>query len=333
MEGAGSLPTLHEARQLAERGEHVAVIELLEGRPPQEIAVSPTLALLYGTAHARLGRHADGERWVDVALSRARERGDRVVELRALNIRGAVALEAGRHEEAAEWFQRAIEPARREGDLATVGRCSNNLGIIDDLRGRYGPAVTSYTIALAAFQQAGWRRGVAETRHNLAIAYRHQGDMVRALEEAEHAVEAAGDVGDRALGAQTLAGRAEIRVAAGHADLGRREVEHALALHRYLGDEPGQAEDLRILAGALRSLGRVGEAEALLREVIERAAGQRRPLLQATAGRDLAFLLADEGRPGDAKQVARTARDHFRRLGAEVDVRTLNELLATPSED
>jgi hypothetical protein len=91
MEPRESLVILQEVRKLAETGQHTDVVEYLSGQPLEILEQSPTLALHYGIAHARLGSREAGERWVAIALDRARKRGDRVVEAWALNVSGVIA--------------------------------------------------------------------------------------------------------------------------------------------------------------------------------------------------------------------------------------------------
>src|SRR6266542_548023 len=216
---------VEKARQLAAAGHHAEVVEYLGAREGSELEDSPSLALLYGSAQAQLGHPDAGLRWLDVALEQARKGGDRGVEGRALNARGAVALLSGRIDEAADYCTRALMIASLDGDLATTGRCSNNLGIISHLRGRHAEAIGSWEIAVAAFDRAGLRHGVAECYHNLAISYREQGALDRALAEADQAVAQAEAAGDRQLWAMALRGRAEIRVARGELGLAQRELE------------------------------------------------------------------------------------------------------------
>src|SRR3989441_691370 len=156
-----------KARQLAAAGHHAEVVEYLGARKGTELADSPSLALLYGTAQARLGRHEEGLRWVDLALDQARKRDEQAVELHALNARGAIALVTGRIDEAADYLTRALMAASRDGDVATTGRCSNNLGIISNLRGRHAEAIGSWEIAVAAFGRAGMQQGVAAAERTL----------------------------------------------------------------------------------------------------------------------------------------------------------------------
>src|SRR3989454_8956684 len=195
-----------KARQLTAAGQHAEVVNYLAARQGSELVESASLALLYGTAHARVGRHAEGLRWLDVALDQARRRQEQAVEGRALNARGAVALVSGRLDEAADYCTRALMVASRDGDVGTAGRSSTNLGIISHLRGRHAEAIASWEIALAAFDRAGWRPGVAQCHHNLGLTYRDQGALDRALTEADWAVTEAEAAGGHTRWALALPG-------------------------------------------------------------------------------------------------------------------------------
>ncbi len=328
-----TLQPLEEAQRLADTGRYADLLaHLAERHSAAELEQSPTLALLYGIAHARLGQLELGRQWATIALTRARMRGDRPVEVRALNVCGAIALEQGGIGEATHFFTRAQEEALQDGDLGTVGRCANNLGIIANLQGDHGRAIGSFTMAIAAYQRAAAPRGVAESHHNLGIAYREQGALDAALQAADDAVREAADLGDQALWAQALAGRAEVRVARQDGVLAVREAERALETHRALGDHVRETEDLRILAIALDAVGQPERAEAQLREVIQRAGEHGRPLLVATAQRDLAGVLQGAGEWPEAQEVARAARAAFVRLGAASDVAKLDRLLAQEAD-
>src|SRR5881396_4137208 len=69
-------PVIDKARELAAAGHHAAVVEFLGGRERTELGDSPTLALLYGIAQARLGRHEQALQWLELALEQARRRGE-----------------------------------------------------------------------------------------------------------------------------------------------------------------------------------------------------------------------------------------------------------------
>ncbi|MDH5642824.1 MAG: tetratricopeptide repeat protein [Gemmatimonadota bacterium] len=321
-----SLERLMEVKGLYEAGKLAEVVSTLE-KEEDVVLESPSLALFYGTARARTGDFDEGLRWVDIALETSRTKGDRAVELRALNARGAIALSTGQIDAAHDFFISASETAEREGDFGTLGRCSNNLGIIYNLRGNHGAALGAYTAALAAFQQADNMVGVIETHHNMSITYRDQGNLQSSLEEANRAIEIATKLGAQSLHARSLAGRAETRLLLNDEAVAKREAETAFELHEKLNDVVGCAEDKRILAAVLSKTDSSQAAEEILREVIQEAEGFSHPLLLATAARDLALLLEADGRKQDALDLARTARTHFHDLGARAEVARLDELI------
>lgn len=322
-----SLAELNRVLDLSEQGLHAEVLEHLTDRGPEAIAASPTLALHYGIAQGRLGRYDESAHWVDIALQGAVAQGDRVLEARALNARGALALESGRPDEAEEFFDRALAEAEKVGDHGTLGRCCNNLGIISNLRGQHSRAAARYTMALAAYKQARSQVGVALTEHNLCITYRDLGQLDQALKAADRAVDTAEAEGNRALAAYAMGGRAEIRTLAGEPEVAQWEVRRALAVHRELGDVVWEADDLRVLALTQTALGELNEAEHTYRDVLVRAEVHERPLLAANAGRDLAALLADQQRTSEARIAATTAREYFSLLGAAAEVRRLDEFI------
>jgi tetratricopeptide (TPR) repeat protein len=327
----GSLAPIHVAQQYADAGKYAELLTYLEQRSKDELEESALLTLLLGIAHSRLGRLEVGQQWAMVAQLRARSIKDRMLEVRALNVCGAIALERGGIDEATYFFTRAQEEATDDNDMATVGRCANNLGIIANMQGDYRRAVIAYTRAIAAYEQAHFARGVAESRHNLGIVCRAQGRLDRAVEIAQVAIEEAERLGDRQLTAQAVAGLAEIHVARGQADLALAAIERAIATHRELKDPVREAEDLRIKAGALalNGNGRREAAETILRDVIERATAHGRPLLLAMAERDLALLLIDAGDVVAGKAAAQRARSSFQRLSARAEIDKLDELLET----
>jgi len=326
----GSLAPLHEAQELADAGRYADLLSYLGGRAQNEVEQSPMLALLSSIGHSRMGRLDLGQQWSQVALSRARVLGDRRLELRALNVCGAIALERGGINEATYFFTRAQEEAMQENDMATLGKCANNIGIIANMQGDFGRAVGSYTRAIAAYQAARYDLGVAESQHNLAMAYRELGKLDDAMQTADAAVREAERLGDRRLKAQALAGRAEIRAVRGEPEVAVREAGRALALHRELQDVVLETEDMRILAVALGMTGKTEEAAAMFQEVVTRATEHGRPLLVAVAQRDLAYLLAREGDFPGAQQAAHAARATFHRLGCRAEIDKLEALLAHP---
>src|SRR3989454_12059591 len=86
---------IDKARALAAAGHHAAVVEFLGGRERAELSDSPTLALLYGIAQARLGRHEQALQWLELALVQAPPRGEPAGERHAPDPPGGLAPRHG----------------------------------------------------------------------------------------------------------------------------------------------------------------------------------------------------------------------------------------------
>ena len=329
----GSLEPLHAAQELADAGNYAELVAYLGGRSHELLEQSPILALLFGIGQARLGRLEVGQQWAKIALSRARVLGDRQIEVRGLNVCGAIALERGGLAEATHFFTEAQDEAAQDSDMTALGRCANNLGIIANMRGDYGQAVGAYTRAIAAYQQAHHARGIVESEHNLAITYRDMGRLDDALQAADRAAEGAQSAGDRRLAAQAMAGRAEILIAQGEPELAAREAETALAVHRELQTAILEAEDLRILGVAVSMSGRTEEGASMLRDVVTRATAGGWPLLVAAAQRDLAHLFALHGDMEAASEMALAAHAAFDHLGVTGELSKLVALIGKRSRD
>src|SRR5258705_7631552 len=114
---AGASPVVAKAPALAAAGHQAAVVEFL-GTPDESELADPTLALLYGIAQTRLGRHEQGLQWIDQALAAARQRGEHGVERHALNARGAIALLSGNPTQPPDFCTQAPMPPSPHGDHA-----------------------------------------------------------------------------------------------------------------------------------------------------------------------------------------------------------------------
>ena len=308
---------LLELRTLAERGRHRDVLGRLEALSTDTLERRTVYALLAAEAHGRMGAYAEAERWAQAALAIARARGERHAELRARNYQGAIALERGDVAAAEPHFAAALELARALEDHAAQARCLNHLGIIGNLQGDPRAALASYQLALGAYQQAGSMRGMAETQHNIGISWRELGDYARALAAADEAVRLADQqVRDEALSALAIAGRAELHLLQGDAELAAAELAVAAAAYERLQHPVGLAEVWRLQAGAARARGDVPGAVALLSRAATLARGQGSAHTLAEVERDLGAALEASGDHAGARAARERATALYRRLGA-----------------
>jgi tetratricopeptide (TPR) repeat protein len=253
----------HQLRELVRTGRFREALDryrLEEARPAEAPADARLLA---ATAATRLGQYADGAALAEQALGRFGARGDLDGKMRALNLLGVLAFERGHLAEAEEYLAEALRLATHLDDSLLAARASNNLASVLHLRGRPDEAVGLYRGALLSYQRLGDRRGTAETYHNLGLTYRQMAEYQEADKAVGQAVRHAEFVGEPALVALTVTGRAELRVEAGDASVAQPELERAAMLAERAGDIVGLAEVGRVRAlAALRR----GSAEAAARE-------------------------------------------------------------------
>ena len=226
-------------------------------------------------------------------------------------------MERGDVDAAEPHFAAALELARTLEDHAAQARCLNNLGIIANLRGDSRAALASYKLALTAYQQAGLVRGMAETQHNIGISWRVLGDYTQALAAAEEAVRLAEQqVRDEALTALAIAGRAELHLLQGDAELAGAELALAAAAYERLQHPVGLAEVWRLQAGVARARGDLAGAAGVLARAAELARGQGSAHTLAEIERDLGLALEASGDRAGARAARERAVALYRRLGA-----------------
>ncbi len=306
---------LGELRALADQGRYHDVLERLGALAPDVVEQRTPFALLAAEAHGRLG-HTEAVRWSEAALRTARARGEPRAEMRAVNIRGLIALRRGDVDEAEGQFAVALDLARTVRDDSMQARCLNNLGIVANLRGDPEAALTSYHLALAAYQQAGLARGIAETHHNIGISWRDRGDFRRALQAADQAVRLALQVHDDSLLGLALAGRAELHLLLGDALLATAELAQAAEAYDRVHYEVGLAEVWRVQAAVASAGGDLNGAVALLERAAERARALGAAYNLADIERDLGVALEARGDAVGARQARQQARELYTRLGA-----------------
>ena len=305
-----------ELEQLAAAGRHREVLDRVARLPAGVREGRTRMALLAAEAHGRLGEHDAAVRWADMARTLARRRGEPHAELRARNYQGLIALRHGDVAEAEGHFADALEMARELGDPATEARCLNNLGVLANIRGHPDAALSSYRLALAAYQAVGYSRGMAETYHNVSISLRDQGTAQPALEAADEAVRRATQASDEQLIALATTGRAELRLALGDPAFAAAELLRAAERYTRIGFRAGLPEVWRVQAAVARAIGHVREAVVLLRNAAQLASELGSTDTLADIERDLSISLNARGDRAGADSARARAVVLYRKIGA-----------------
>ncbi|HET7600752.1 MAG TPA: tetratricopeptide repeat protein [Gemmatimonadales bacterium] len=315
------------ARALADRGAWEVVCALLESEP-RLTSGSGELGLLYGEALLRVGRTQEGHDALRRILPRLEEQGELAPRLKALNLFGASLLELGALDGAAATFQHVAELAMREHDDLLVAKARNNLAAIANIRGHHEEARGLYLLALAAYQRLGSPSGLAECHHNIAITFRDEGELERAEEHEQRAIEHAREAGSGRLAALALLGRAEIQLRRGDpagAEAGARE---AAAAFREAGDPICEGDALRLVGVACTAQANLVDARLALESALALLRGHDAALNEAETVRALAEWAAAAGDAAAAGAHGQAAANLFKRLGAAEEVVRLDSWLA-----
>ena len=277
----------------------------------------PELVTAWAEASLRTGNPRDAYSWLAESLTMVERSGDRAQLRRALNLLGVANTELGALDDAEATFDRAAQLGWADGDDLLVARATNNLAAIAHVRGRRNVATALYSLALPTYQRLGSARGLAESYHNLAITLREQGDLERADECEQRAIEYARDANAPALAAMARVGRAEVSLRRGDARMA--EVTARLAAEALLaaGDPIRQADALRVAGVASMRLGDAPAARTALDRAVALARAHGHMLIEAESRRARAEVAADTGDVTLAREDLRAAVDLFGKLSAE----------------
>ncbi|MCC7326554.1 MAG: tetratricopeptide repeat protein [Burkholderiales bacterium] len=147
----------------------------------------------------RLGKMKEAAFCLRDVLRRARVDGEQAeVPLYAGNL-AAVERELGNYDESARLLEEALAGHRRLGHHAGIHSALSELANLQLDRGRPAAAVTLALEGLGLAERSGFRRNVPYFHRILADACFELGDLGRAREHAQQALDAIGSGGDRAV--------------------------------------------------------------------------------------------------------------------------------------
>lgn len=307
---------LREARRAVHEGRFRDAVDRL-GAVQDPASATPEWFLLLAMARWRLGEFAESHALADRARSEYRARGDTDGEMRAQNVAAAGAFARGRLAEARKGFERASDLARQLTDTLMLARCTNNMGNVLFHLGENPDALVLYANATNLFEHSQSLRGIVEAWHNIGTVLREDGNLARAREATDRAVDAAEDLGDMRLLGQTLAGRGETDALLGDLPLARAGVSKALQLAREHDDRLTECHALRVLGIIARDEGRYEEAVRHGTEAIELALDVGNQWMAAKAREELAETLLDNNRIDEARTTLADAAACYDQIGSQ----------------
>jgi tetratricopeptide (TPR) repeat protein len=307
---------LERLRRHATAGEWADALHILRDHG-EAARAHPELATMRADAELRTGHPREARQWLTSAIPTIERSADRAALRKAVNQLGVAEVELGALDAAERVFSRALELARSDGDDLLVAHATNNMGAIANIRGRREEALTLYQLAIPAYQRLGNVAGVAQSLHNMALSFRHLGQLARASEYEQRAIEYATESANGPLIALAWRGRAELSLLAGDAALAEVVAQRAAAQFAQLPDPIREADALRVVGAARLTLERPGDARSALERglALARAHGSR--LVEGETLRVLAECLVMLGDTEAGRRELATAIGIFEVLGAE----------------
>lgn len=302
-------------RARAAAGEWADVRALLASHEG-EARIHPELVTTRAEASLRTGNPREAHAWLLETFQGLERSGDRAQLRRGLNLLGVANTELGALDDAESTFDRAAQLGWTDGDELLVARATNNLAAIAHVRGRRDVALALYALALPTYQRLGSARGLAESYHNLAITLREQGELDRADECEQRAIEYARDAGAPALAAMARVGRAEVHLRRDDAVMAEATARLAARELADAADPIREADALRVAGVASTRLGNISAARQMLDRAVSLARAHGHMLIEAECLRARADAAVAAGEHGLAREDLEAAADLFRRLGA-----------------
>lgn len=257
-----------------------------------------------------------------MALGGAHNRPD--IEGRAANGLGMLAQDGGDLVEAARMYRVAHELGDRADDPELMGETEQNLGILAAIRGELDEARRRYRSALGFLERAQSIRGRISCLNNLALLHLTLGELPESSGYLDAALALSLEVGDIVRAGGVQINRAELFVARGELDRAREACDEGFEIFSRLGDEPRQAEALKIYGIIYRESGKLHLATIHLQQAID-ITRRTNPLLEAQAQREMSRVLRLQGHNRQALEALNRSHALFTALQASPDLADIDE--------
>ena len=219
-------------------------------------------------ASLSLGRVDEAKSWLEQALTRARERSDRVAESKILGSLGGIFREQARREEAQANFGAAIDIAREVGNRRLEGKLIGSLASLHAELGRADDARGGYETALAISREIGSRRDEGANIANLGMLLQHRSRYEEARANYEASLAIMREVGSRRDEGIIISNLGILASDQGKLREARERYDEALAIHRELGHRREEGIVLGNLAPLVSEQGQSGEARLYYEEAL-----------------------------------------------------------------
>lgn len=180
------------------------------------------------------------------AIALAQREGLLVEQADASNNLANSLTEMGDIDRAQDCFACSLEIAERLQEPRIEGHVYNNQGVIRCIQGTFREAIAEFTRAVTKREQASDTRGIAETYHNMSMAFKDLGDLPRAEEYIQTALEYGASVVNEGLITNMLLTSLDITILKKDYNYAGILAQLIETKQKVLEDKPGYAETQKL---------------------------------------------------------------------------------------
>ena len=285
-----------------------------------ELPTATTILRWIAGSHFSEANHAAAEDCVTAAIATAESWGDEVAVGYAVNMLGMFRWQQGELDEAVQLYNDARERAVRTGDAKLAAITAQNLGVIANVRGDFNRALQFYQASLADYRAMGLVRDVCVALNNLGMVFTDTEQWDEAERSYREAIELVDGLGDMALRVQIEVNVVEMYVARGDIARARDAANDAVQLASDMGEAHIPGDAFRLMGVIARESGDLAEAETMLYRAAEVASARHDLLLLAETAREQAEVHRQQGRNRETLQALNRAHKLFTQLRARRDL-------------
>jgi diguanylate cyclase (GGDEF)-like protein/putative nucleotidyltransferase with HDIG domain len=267
------------------------------------------------------------------ALAISQAIGDTAGEGHAVNVQAVIHWRRADLDGAEALFLQARSAALRGGDRTLAAMTSGNLGIIAAVRGDLAEALHHYSVALEHHRALNRAVDMCMQLNNIGRLHTDLGRWQEAEQAYDEAVAISEEIGDRTKRIGLEINRAELWLTRGDLRRAGETANAALQLSEETGERAWAAEIAKLLGVLKRRTGVPVEAERHFDDAVKLAEAQHDLLLLAETLRERAELYRGQGRNREALQNLNRAHRLFEQLRAKRELANVDSSVARLEND
>ena len=222
-----------------------------------------------GVEYFHVGDYKKALKYYQLALSIAKDTGDKRKQARAYGNLGIVYCELGDLKKAEEYFQQCLSIAKDAGDYLEQAHAYGHLGNIHCTVGNFKTAMEYCQQSLSIAEYAGDKRRQGEAYGGLASIHFSLGDFNKALEHYQQSLSIAKDIGDKGHQARACCNLGNVYSRQGDVNTALEYYQQFLSISKDSGHKIRQALAYQNLGQLYIAIGDLSKAEDCLKSSVD----------------------------------------------------------------